>query len=77
MKSFLKLKSQVKEKVNRARGEKLGVGGQKPSVRAGDSRLNWDQPGGDAEGEKKSKRGGGREKEFLLSRKERRRPGPA
>lgn len=70
LKSFLKLKSQVKEKVNRARGLKLGVGGQKPPVGAGD------QPCGDAEGEK-GKRGGGREEDFLQSRKERRRPGPA
>lgn len=53
MKSFLKLKSQVKEKVNRS-WEKLGVGGQKP-VRAGDSKLNWDQPfGGRGGGKKKA-----------------------
>lgn len=76
LKSFLKPKSQVKEKVNRARGVKLGVGGQKLSVRARDSRLNWDQPRGGPEVEK-SKRGGGCEEEFLHSRKERRRPGPA
>lgn len=55
----------------------MGVGGQKPSVSAGDSRRNWDQPCGGRGGGNKSKRGGGREAEFLQSRKERRRPGPA